>query len=202
MALQDLRRLEAVCSDFYAFCRACEELEGQWIKSLAWRAGENGSKHFRPKHIDEVSRQIIPANFRRMSVVLITSTGDRNCLFNLASLAICQTETLAVELRLWTCLELAKNRPFYRNHPVLANARIPYCGKDGPCVMSVETLCDLTCFSSSSSKVYGDNGFWKSLWPWNHENMQELFLQQHFANHGPSKCPGGSYWNGLPRSEK
>lgn len=94
-----------------------------------------------------------------MSVVPITSTGDGNCLFNSASLAICQTETLAVELRLRTCLELAKNRQFYRNHPVLANARIPYCGKDGPGVMSVETLCDLTCFSSSSSKVYGDNGF-------------------------------------------
>ena len=169
MALQDLRRLEAVCSDFYAFCRACEELEGQWTKSLAWRAGENGSKHFRPKHVDEVSRQIIPANFRRMSVVLITSTGDGNCLFNSASLAICQTETLAVELRLRTCLELAKNRQFYRNHPVLANARIPYCGKDGPCVMSVETLCDLTCFSSSSSKVYGDNGFERAF---DHEIMR------------------------------
>lgn len=42
---------------------------------------------------------------------------------------------------------------------MLVNARIPYRGKDGPGVMSVETLCDLTCFSSSSSKVYGDNGF-------------------------------------------
>jgi len=42
---------------------------------------------------------------------------------------------------------------------VLANARIPYCGKAGPGVMSVETLCDLTCFSSSSSKVCGDYGF-------------------------------------------
>ena len=42
---------------------------------------------------------------------------------------------------------------------MLVNARIPYRGKDGPGVMSVETLCDLTCFSSSSSKVYGDNDF-------------------------------------------
>ena len=42
---------------------------------------------------------------------------------------------------------------------MIVNARIPYRGKDGPGVMSVETLCDLTCFSSISSKVYGDNGF-------------------------------------------
>ena len=159
MALQDLRRLEAVCSDFNAFCRVCEQLEGRWSKSLAWRVGEHDSRHFRPKHVDEVSRQIIPANLRGMSVVPITSTGDGNCLFNSDSLGICQAETLALELRLRTCLELAKNRQFYRNHPVLANARIPYCGKAGPGVMSVETLCDLTCFSSSSSKVCGDYGF-------------------------------------------
>jgi len=52
---------------------------------------------------------------------------------------------------------------------VLANARIPYCGKDGLCVMSVETLCDLTCFLSSSSKVYGDNGFERAF---DHEIMR------------------------------
>jgi len=62
--------------------------------------------------VDEVSRQIIPANLRGMSVVPITSTGDSNCLFTSASLGICQAETLALELRLRTCLELAKNRQF------------------------------------------------------------------------------------------
>ena len=93
MAFQDLRHLEAVCSNFHTFCRACEQLEGQWSKRLAWRVGDHDSRHFRHKHMDEVSRQIIPANFRGMSISPITSTGDGNCLFNSASLAICQAET-------------------------------------------------------------------------------------------------------------
>jgi len=68
--------------------------------------------------------------------------------------------------------ELALNLPRTGNFTeitMLANARIPYRGKDGPCVMSVETLCDLTCFSSSSSKVYGDNGFERAF---DHEIMR------------------------------
>ena len=109
--------------------------------------------------MDEVSRRIIPANFRRMSLVPMATTGDGNCLFNSASLLVCQAETLALELRLRTCLELPKNRQFYQNHPVLVNARIPYRRQHGPGVMSMETLCDITYFSSSLSKVYGDNGF-------------------------------------------
>lgn len=155
MVLQDLRRLEAVCSDFYAFC------------SLAWRAGENGSKHFQPKHVDEVSRQIIPPNFCRMSVVPITSTGDSNCSFN-------SVVWRFVKQKPWplNCdYELALNlpRPGHSTEiTVLANVRIPHCGKDGPCVMSVETLCDLTCFSSSSAKV-GDNGFERAF---DHEIMR------------------------------
>ena len=159
MAYQDLQRLEAASSDFRAFCMACEQMEERWGQNHAWRVVDDDLIHFRHKHMDEVSRRIIPANFRRMSLVPMATTGDGNCLFNSASLLVCQAETLALELRLRTCLELAKNRQFYQNHPVLVNARIPYRGKHGPCVMSMETLCDLTCFSSSSSKVYGDNGF-------------------------------------------
>ena len=40
------------------------------------------------------------------------------------------------------------------------NSKIPYIGnRDRADVMSVVTLCDLACFSSSSSKVYDDLGF-------------------------------------------
>ena len=159
MAHRDLRRLEAVSSDFCSFCRACEQMEERWGQNHAWRVADDDFIHFGYKHVDEVSRRIIPANSRRMSLVPIATTSDGNCLFNSASLLVCQAETLALELLLRTCLKLAKNRQFYRNQPVLVNARIPYRGKGGPGVVSVETLCDLTCFSSSLSKVYGDSGF-------------------------------------------
>ena len=110
--------------------------------------------------MDKVSRCIIPPNARGMIPVTATAPGDRNCLFNSASLAICQKETLALELRLRTCCELAKNRQLYRNHPVLSSSKIPYYGNTTRLgVMSVETLCDLTCFSSRSSELYGEYGF-------------------------------------------
>ena len=77
-----------------------------------------------------------------------------------ANLAICQNESRAFELRLCTCLELAMNKDFYKTHPVLANFRIHYqSGRHGPGIMSVETLCDLTCFDAGSSCVFGKEGF-------------------------------------------
>jgi len=58
------------------------------------------------------------------------------------------------------CLELTDSRDFYKTHPVLVNSRIPYhLGRNGPGIMSVETLCDLTCFDASSSGEFGKNGF-------------------------------------------
>ena len=43
---------------------------------------------------------------------------------------------------------------------MLSNSRIHYqSGRHGPGIMSVETLCDLTCFDASSSCVFGKKGF-------------------------------------------
>ena len=40
------------------------------------------------------------------------------------------------------------------------NSRIPYhSGRNGPSFLSVETLCDLTCFDASSSCEFGEKGF-------------------------------------------
>ena len=75
-------------------------------------------------------------------------------------MGICQNESSANELRLRTCLELEKSRDFYKTHPVLVNSRIPYhSGRNGLGIMSVETLCDLTCFDASSSCELGKKGF-------------------------------------------
>ena len=133
MGYQDLPSLKAVSSDFRAFCRACEQMEERWGQNHAWRGVDHDLIHFGHKYVDEVSRRIIPANFRQMSLVPVGTTGDGNCLFNLASLLVCQVETLALELRPRTCLELAENWQFYRNHRVskcqnsLPWKRWPWC---------------------------------------------------------------------------
>lgn len=98
MAYQDLQRLEAASSDFRTFCRACEQMEEWWGQTRAWRVVDDDLIHFGRKHVDEVSQRIIPADFREMSLVPVKSTGDGNCLFNSASLVVCQAETLALEL--------------------------------------------------------------------------------------------------------
>ena len=151
MALQDVRNLAASCNDFRQFCLTCEQMEKRWGLHPALKVREIHffTSQFTYSQVDEISRHIIPSNL-----------GD--CLFNSASLALCQNETLADELRLRTCFELANNREFYRKHPVLVSS-VTYHGRDGLGVISVETLCDLTCFASSSSNVHAKYGFEKAF---------------------------------------
>ena len=48
MAYQDLRRLEAVCSDFQRFCATCQHLERKWGANSAFGVGDlNFTSHFR-----------------------------------------------------------------------------------------------------------------------------------------------------------
>ena len=51
--------------------------------------------------IDRVSLEIIPESFKEPFLPL-RSTGDGNCLFISASIAICGNERLSLELRLRT----------------------------------------------------------------------------------------------------
>ena len=90
----------------------------------------------------------------------VCSTGDGNCLFNSASIGICQDETLAHELRLRTSIGFAIHRDFYRNHPVLRAAKIQFNSrKDGVGFLPMELLFDLTCFNSESETVFAKEGF-------------------------------------------
>ena len=116
----------------------------------------NFETHFRSSQVDNISRHIVHSIYA--SYASVASSGDGNC--HPASLAVCQNENLAFELRLRTCFELARNREFYRNHPLLVNAKIPYIGRKSPgSVMSVESLCDPCCFASSLSDVNLKQGF-------------------------------------------
>ncbi len=47
------------------------------------------------------------------------ATGNGSCLFNLASIALCGDESLAIPLRSLTSIELFSHPQFYANHPVI-----------------------------------------------------------------------------------
>ena len=123
MALQDVRNLAASCNDFRQFCLTCEQMKKRWGLHPALKVREIHffTSQFTYSQVGEISRHIIPSNLG-LSYVPVRSTGNGNCLFNSASLALCQNETLADELRLRTCFELANTREFYRKHPVLVQS--------------------------------------------------------------------------------
>ena len=114
-----------------------------------------------PWQVDETARQIIPDLFTSLAYVPVRTTGDgNNCLFNATSLAMWHSEQQATELRLRTCIELALNWDFHKQHPVVNQAHIPYhTRKHGDGTMSIPTLFDIACFTAESSKVYQMQGF-------------------------------------------
>ena len=74
-------------------------MEERWGQNHGWRVVDDANLiHFGHKHVIVVSKRIIPVNFLRMSLVPMATTGDASCLFNSASLLVCQAETLALEL--------------------------------------------------------------------------------------------------------
>lgn len=162
MAYQDLKHLATNRDDFRKYFALCEQLEKRW-SDPKWNVEEvDFSIHFKSHQVDRISRNIIPPKYG--DLVPIRTKGDGNCLFNSASLALCQNESRAFELRLRTCLELTKNKYFYMTHPALVNSQITYNSRRRRAgIMSVETLCDLTCFDSSSSLVYGKKGLMQHL---------------------------------------
>lgn len=155
MAVVDLRRLAACHRDFAQYLSVCEILEKRYSGASFSLNEEEVSQH----QIDKVSLQIIPDSFKE-PFLPARSTGDGNCLFNSASIALCRDERLAVELRLRTSSELAVHRDFYRNHPVLTGAKIQFQSrKDGVRDLPIESLFDLTCFNSESEGVLSKDGF-------------------------------------------
>ena len=153
MALVDLRNLASCRKDFTLYISFCETLEKRY-----GRVSFNLQKEYVGQHqIEKVSLQIIPDSFPFLPV---RSTGDGNCLFNSASIAICGDERLAVELRLRTSIEPAIHRDYYRNHPVLRGAKIQFNSKKGGIgFLPLESLFDLTCFNFESERVLSEKGF-------------------------------------------
>ena len=148
-------------SDFRQYRITAEQLERNLGNLTSWNIQEtNFSTCFMPSQVDETARRIIPDFFTSLAYVPVRTTGDGNCLFNTTSLAMWHSEQQATELRLCTCIELALNRDFYKQHPVVNQAHIPYHSrKHGDGTMSIPTLFDIACFAAESSKVYQMQGF-------------------------------------------
>lgn len=149
-------------SNFRQYRITAEQLERNLGNLTSWNIQEtNFSTCFTPWQVDETARQIIPDLFTSLAYVPVHTTGDgNNCLFNATSLAMWHSEQQASELRLRTCIELALNRDFYKQHPVVNQAHIPYHSrKHGDGTMSIPTLFDIACFAAESSKVYQMQGF-------------------------------------------
>ena len=86
------------------------------------------------------------------------STGDGNCLFNSASIAICQDETLTHELRLRASIELAIHCDFYSFNCFFTVLQFN-SSKNGVGFLPMESLFDLTCFNLESETVFAKEGF-------------------------------------------
>lgn len=107
IALVDLRNLASCRKDFTLYISFCETLEKKY-----GGVSFNLQKEYAGQHqIDKVSFQIIPDSFKE-PFLPVRLTGDGNCLFNSASIAICGDQRLAVELRLRTSIELAIHRDY------------------------------------------------------------------------------------------
>ena len=149
------------CSNFRQYRITAEQLERNLGNLTSWNIQEtNFSTCFMPWQVDETARQIIPDLFPSLAYVPVRTAGNGNNCFNAASLAMCHSEQQATELRLCTCIELALNRDFYKQHPVVNQAHIPYHSrKHGDGTMSIPTLFDIARFAAESSKVYQMQGF-------------------------------------------
>ena len=149
-------------SNFRQYRITAEQLEHNLGNLTSWNIQEmNFSTCFMPWQVDETARRIIPDLFPSLAYIPVRTAGNGyNCLFNAASLAMCHSEQQATELRLRTCIELALNRDFYKQHPVVNQAHIPYHSrKHGDGTMSITTLFDIARFAAESLKVYQMQGF-------------------------------------------
>ena len=110
--------------------------------------------------IDNTAVTVLPKGDTKDGIAPIYITEDGNCLFNAISLAICQSENLADELRLRAALELLTNPDFYGSHPVITSMLIPtQKGK----TWSKEAIYDAVIFCNRAADIHAKEGFQQAL---------------------------------------
>ena len=110
--------------------------------------------------IDNTALMVLPKEDWMNDIKPVITRGDGNCLFNAASIAICKRETLSVELRLRTALELLINADFYGSHPIVSSMHLTtMSGKKWP----KEGLYEAVIFSNRASRILAEEGFQRAL---------------------------------------
>ncbi len=66
--------------------------------------------------VDTCTLNILKRFEKKLSHIPVDVTGDGNCFFNAMSIALSGGETLAVELRVRTCIEMVKFQQYYETH--------------------------------------------------------------------------------------
>ena len=132
--------------------------------------------------IDKVAENLVPSHYAQDNVKPILTKGDGNCLFNAASLALCNSEKLSADLHVRTAIELATNLQYYKNHPALAKSGLKRRNGEPWDISSVYYA---TIFDVSSSKVFLTNSCYSRR---AHENLTKRILLWFSSDNGSRFC--------------
>lgn len=111
--------------------------------------------------IDKISMSMLPSEWQQQDLKPVKATGDGNCLFNSASIAICGSEKLASELRLRTAIELALHPEFYSSHPIISE--VDLTTRSGRRKYSKDAIYDAVILSDNASRKFANEGFQSAI---------------------------------------
>ena len=157
-AANSLRRLKFLSIDasFEEVQRLAREIKDHYDKCIEV---ENVGQFLLPvSMVDKTALMVLEKVDREKDIQPVKTKADGNCLFNAASIATCQTEMLADQLRLPTALELLRNPDFYSSHPVVMEMQDNLPTMSGS-KWSKEGLYDAVIFSNRASSVLATQGF-------------------------------------------
>lgn len=142
-SFEEVQRLAREIKDHYDKCIEVENV-GQFLLAVSM--------------VDKTALMVLEKEDREKDIQPVKTKADGNCLFNPASIAICQTEMLADQLRLRTALELLLNPNFYSSPPVVMKMQDNLPTMSGS-MWSKEGLYDAVIFSNRASSVFATQGF-------------------------------------------
>lgn len=159
MAHEHLKTLISMRYDFDAFKEYCQVSEGEY--TLNQDPSQLTIPHLDRLPLDYLSNDILPTSAKGLKA--LQSTADGNCLFNSVSTLLTGNESMNKELHLKTCIELALNLPYYKQHPKLCALKIPTLVTRRPSYQSIEGIFDATAFQTECEEIYEKKGFLEAL---------------------------------------
>lgn len=113
-----------------------------------------------PSMTDTTAMMLLAKENIKEDIRTIKTLGEGNCLFNAASLELCNSNVLSAELRLQTALELLLHADFYGDHPLVATLDLRT--RSGA-KWSKKGIYDAVIFSNDASKILATKGFQTAL---------------------------------------